>query len=178
MFKVGDVVVKSGMGICRIKAVQSLTVEGTEKKLYVLQSGEVKVMIPCDKAHAGALRPILTPKKTEELEAFLRTAFPLPGEYEKEDPEQYSVDHGAAFDTIKQRDPQAICDIIHKLFYKSKLVKLTDTEEKIYKEALKALSDEIAHVEHSTRQKVSERLKAVLLEGRQSRKDGKFQQSV
>ncbi len=178
MFKVGDVVVKSGMGICRIKALQSLTVEGTEKNLYVLQAGEVKVMIPCDKAHAGALRPILTPEKIEELESFLRAAFPLPGEYEKEDPEQYSVDPGAAFDTVKHREPQGTCDIIHKLFYKSKLVKLTDTEEKIYKEAMKVLCEEIAHVQHTTRQKVNAQLKKVLTEGRQSRKDWKPQPST
>jgi len=178
MFNVGDVVVKAGLGICRIKALQTLAVEGKEQDLYILQSGDVKVMIPCDKAHTGVLRPVMTIEQIEELESFLRSPFPLPGEYEKEDPEGYSVDNITAFDTVKHRNPKAVADIIHKLFYKSKLVNLTQTEDKIYKEAMKVLSEEIAYVEHSTRQKVGDRLISVMMEGRHARKDTKFQHSV
>lgn len=178
MFNIGDVVVKAGLGICRIKAVQTLAVEGKEQSLYILQSGDVKVMIPFDKAHAGALRPVMTKEQIVEIEDFLRTSFPLPGEYEKEDPEGYSVDQFASFDTIKYRDPKAVAVIIHKLFYKSKLVNLTVTEDKIYKEAMKVLSEEISYVEHSTRLIIGNRLKSVLTEGRQARKDAKFQHSA
>lgn len=178
MFNVGDVVVKAGLGICRIKDIQTLAVEGKEQSLYILQSGDVKVMIPCEKAHTGVLRSVLTKDQIEELEGFLRSTFPLPGEYEKEDPEGYSVDNIAAFDIIKHRDPKAVANIIHKLFYKSKLVNLTPTEDKIYLEATKVMSEEIAYVEHSTRQKIGTRLKNVLTEGRQARKDAKFQHSA
>lgn len=178
MFQVGDAVVKAGFGIGKIKGKQSLKVEGSQKDLYILQSGDVKVMIPCEKAHAGVLRYVLTEEQIQELEDALRKPFPLPDEYETEDPEGYSVDTNTAFDEIKHRDPGAVTEIIHKLFYKSKLVNLTPTEDKIYKEAMKTISEEIAYVEHSTRLKIANRLKAVLTEGRHSRKDGKFNNPV
>lgn len=177
MFQVGDAVVKAGLGIAKIKAKQTLSVEGKDKSLYVLQSGEVKVMIPCDKAHAGALRPVFTNEKIAEIENKLRSSFPLPEQYEKEDPEGYSVNHETAFDQIKHRDPESVTDMVHRLFYKSKLVKLTPVEDKIYKEAMKTLSEEIAHVEHTTRQTINTRLTNVMLEGRKARKDAHFQPS-
>jgi RNA polymerase-interacting CarD/CdnL/TRCF family regulator len=175
MFNVGDAVVKAGLGIAKIKAVQTLSVEGKEKNLYVLQSGEVKVMIPCEKAHTGVLRAVLTKEQIAEIENELRSSYPLPEQYEKEDPDGYSVDHETAFDKLKHRDPKSITDMIHRLFYKSKLVKLTPVEDKIYNEAMKSLSEEIAHVEHTTRQTINDRLKDVLLEGRKARKDAHFQ---
>lgn len=178
MFNVGDAVVKAGLGVAKIKAKQTLSVEGKDMSLYVLQSGDVKIKVPCEKAHAGVLRPVLTTEQITKIEDELRSSYPLPEQYEKEDPDGYSVDHETAFDKIKQRDPKSLTDMIHRLFYKGKLVKLTPVEDKIFKEAMKALTEEIAHVEHTTRQTINARLKNVLLEGRKARKDAHFQQPV
>jgi len=168
MFNVGDTVVKPGLGICKIKAVRNMQVEGKNQQFYVLQSGDVKVMVPFSYAHAGGLRLPLDADGIEKIYAYLREPIPVP-ENEHETPELYPVALEKGKEEIKQRDPQTVAALIKTLFYKEKLVELAKAENELYHNALSLLGDEIAHYEHSTRLKAVNRIKAVLTEGRRSR---------
>lgn len=169
-FQVGDTVVKPGLGICKIKAVRKMQIDGKDTQFYVLQSGEVKVMVPFDHAHAGGLRPILDEAGIEHLFTSLREPIRIPND-EHESPEHYQVSIQRVKDELKQRDPASVATILKTLFYKSKICDLPKAETELLQTAMQTLSEEVAVVEHTTRQKSSHRIRSVLTEGRKSRKE-------
>lgn len=171
MYEVGAVVVKPGLGICRIKAIRKMTVEGREQKLYVLQSGDVKVMVPLDQAHAGGLRPVLRREEIAELEDGFRSPLPMPRE-DRDDPEYYAIEWAEAEHGVKRRDIARCAEVLKRLFYKSKLVKLDNREENLFEDAMKCVADEVAHHEHGGRQKAAARILEILAEGRRARRGG------
>ena len=170
MYQVGDTVIKPGLGICKIKAIRKMPVDGIEQSFYVLQSGDVKVMVPFDQAHAGGLRPLLDMDGVQRILTGLREPI-LPGGDAGEKPETYSLEIEKTKEELKHRDPAVMAAIVKTLFYKSKLFDLAKAETEIYQTALQALADEIAHVEHTTRLKAANLIKSNLTEGRKARKE-------
>ncbi|HOJ59546.1 MAG TPA: CarD family transcriptional regulator [bacterium] len=169
-YQVGDTVVKPGLGICKIKAIRKMQVEGIDQSFYVLQSGEVKVMVPFDHAHAGGLRPLLDAEGVKQILQRLREPLPR-GEGENEKAGNYSLEIEKTKEELKHRDPAVMAGIVKTLFYKSKLFDLAKAEAEIYQTALQALADEIAHVEHTTRLKAANQIKNTLTEARKAQKE-------
>ncbi len=169
-FSVGDIVVKAGLGICKIKAVRRMQLDGEEQQYYVLQSGDVKVMVPFSFAHAGGLRPLLTEEEIEKLFAFFREPIRVPDD-QRESYETYGILPDQAKEDIKQHNTEAIINIVKTLFYKEKLVELAKAETEIYQSALATLAEEIAYIQHSSRQKITNKIKSALTDGRRSRRD-------
>lgn len=168
-FNIGDTVIKPGLGICKIKAIKKMQVEGKEQQFYVLQSGDVKVLVPFSYAHSGGLRSILDEEGIEKVMEFLRLPIPLP-EDESDSLETYMVNIEQSKEEIKQRDPLTVSMISKKLFYKSKIADLPKAEAELLQNSLTAVSEEIAQVQHTTRQKVLFKIRSLLSEGRKSRK--------
>jgi CarD family transcriptional regulator len=169
-FNVGDTVIKPGLGICKIKAIRKMQVEGKDQTFYVLQSGDVKVMVPFSYAHAGGLRPLLNEEGIEKLFLFLREPIMIP-EDERESPDHYSLNVEEAKEQVKLRDPLTLASLVKTLFFKTKIVDLPKVETDIYQNSMQALSDEIAHIEHTTRQKAAHRIRSTLTEARKARRD-------
>lgn len=169
-YQVGDTVVKPGLGICKIKAIRKMPVEGVDQSFYVLQSGDVKVMVPFHQAHAGGLRPLLDAEGVQRILAGMREPIRLDGD-EGEKPETFSLEIEKTKEELKHRDPEVMAAIVKTLFYKSKLFDLAKAESEIYQTAIQALADEIAHVEHTTRLKAVNLIKNHLTEGRKARKE-------
>ncbi len=168
-FSVGDTVVKPGLGICKIKAIRKMPVDGKDQSFYVLQSGEVKVMVPFAFAHGGGLRSTIDEKTIEKLFKFLLEPIVIP-EDEHESYEHYPIEIESAKKSLKQRDPHELAALIKPLFYKKKIVELDKAEAEILQSASQYLADEIAHIEHTTRQKIASRIRTTLTEGRKARK--------
>ncbi len=169
-FKVGDIVMKSGLGICKIKAIRKMVVEGKEQQFYVLQSGEVKVMVPFTLAHAGGLRPLLSEEEIEDIFSFFKEPIRVP-ENEVETIDMYTINFEKAKEELKQRSPGAVTRLIKTMFYKDKIVELAKAEAELYQNSLTTLAEEIAYIQHSSRQKIVNRIKSALTEGRRSRRD-------
>ncbi len=169
-FQVEQNVVKPNLGICKIIAVRRMQVEGKEQQFYVLQSGDVKVMVPFAHAHTGGLRLPLDEQGIEKLFDYLQEPIPAPDPQTDID-DMYPVDVDQAKDEIKQRDPDVISKWIKTLFYKEKTVELSKGEADIYKNALALLAEEIAHVNHISRLKASNRIKSILKTGRSAEQD-------
>lgn len=168
-FQVGDTVIKPGLGICKIKAIRKMQVEGKDQAFYVLQTGDVKVMVPFAYAHAGGLRSLLNEEGIENLFHYLSEPILVP-EDERESPHHYPLNIEEAKEQVKQRDPITLAALIKTLFYKTKIVDLPKVETEIFQNSMQALSDEIAHIEHTTRQKAAHRIRSTLTESRKSRK--------
>lgn len=169
-FNIGDTVVKPGLGICKIKAIRKMQVEGKDQQFYVLQSGDVNVLVPFTAAHSGGLRSIIKDQGCKEVFAFLSEPLSIPPD-ERERPEHYLIDINTAKEELRQRDPMTLARLIKTLFYREKMIDLGSAEKEIYKNAITTLADEIAQYEHTTRQKVLAQIRSTLTAGRKTRKD-------
>ena len=168
-FQTGDTVVKPGLGLCKIRGLQKMEIGGSECEVYVLQSGEVKVMVPVDAAHTGGLRHPMDQEEAEKVLAAV--AEPI---YLEEDQDElsdiYDIDVDDAREHIKRREPLALADIVRHLFNKGKIVELSKQESEIYSQCMNMLGDELAHLEHTTRMKMTHRMRSLLNEARKQRK--------
>jgi RNA polymerase-interacting CarD/CdnL/TRCF family regulator len=172
-FNVGDTVVKPGLGICKIKAIRKMEVEGSEQQFYVLQSGDVKVMVPFTYAHSGGLRPLLDEEGIEEVYAFLRQPLLVPEDTEEID--AYAIKVEQSKDEVKQREPITVATLAKTLFYKSKICDLPKAEQELLTTSLAVVAEEIAHVNHTTRQKILFKLRSTLTDGRKARRESSMQ---
>ncbi|MEW6236038.1 MAG: CarD family transcriptional regulator [Candidatus Omnitrophota bacterium] len=172
-FSIGDHVVKPGLGICKIKAIRKMQVEGKEQQFYVLQSGDVNVMVPFAHAHGGGLRPLLDEEGMNKVLAFLSEPILIP-ENEDETSDRYAIEVYAAKDEIKHRNPDTAAQLLKTLFYRSKIVELDKSETAVFQEAMIVLAEEYAHLHHTTRQKAMHQLRSSLKEGRKARRDHTF----
>lgn len=168
-FQVGDTVIKPGLGLCKIKALQKMEIGGEDCEVYVLQAGDVKVMVPLHAAHSGGLRTPMNEEQAEEVLTALSQPIYLE-EDQEELPSLYDIDVDEARDQLKYRDPSALAEILRRLFNKGKIAELSKHESEIYSQATNMLSDELAHLEHATRMKITHRLRALLNEARKQRK--------
>jgi hypothetical protein len=84
VFQVGDTVIKPSIGICRIKAIRRLQIEDRSEAYYVIQSGEVDVLVPKKLADSGALRSPMNEESLKRIYEALEApykAYPVdPGE--------------------------------------------------------------------------------------------------
>ena len=168
-FQVGDTVIKPGLGLCKIKGLQKMEIEGSECELYVLQAGDVKVMVPLAAAHSGGLRAPIDAEQAEQVLGIIAEPIYLE-EDQDELPDTYDIDVDQARDQIKRREPLALAEIVRRLFNKGKIVELSKHESEIYSQCMNMLGDEIAHLEHTTRMKMTHRFRTLLNEARKQRK--------
>ncbi|MFH1737503.1 MAG: CarD family transcriptional regulator [bacterium] len=168
-FQVGDTVVKPGLGLCKIKGLQKMEIDGSECELYVLQAGDVKVMVPLSAAHSGGLRAPMDSEQAEQVLGIV--AEPI---YLEEDEDElsgtYDIDVDDAREHLKRREPLALAKIVRSLFNKGKMVELSKHESEIYSQCMNMLGDELAHLEHTTRMKMTHRMRSLLNEARKQRK--------
>jgi RNA polymerase-interacting CarD/CdnL/TRCF family regulator len=162
-------VVKPGLGLCKIKGLQKTDIGGADCEVYVLQAGDVKVMVPVEAAHTGGLRAPLDAELAERVLSVLSEPIYLE-EDQDELPSLYDIDADQARDQLKRRDPTALAEIARRLFNKAKVTELSKHESEIYSQAMNMLGDELAHLEHTTRMKMTHRMRALLNEARKQRK--------
>ncbi len=168
-FQTGDTVVKPGLGLCKIKGLQKMEIGGSECEVYVLQSGDVKVMVPVEAAHSGGLRHPIDQEEAEKVLQVLQEPMYLE-EDQDEVPEIYEIDVDDARERIKRREPLALAGIARSLFNRGKIVELSKQESEIYSQCMNILGDELAHLEHTTRMKMTHRMRTLLGEARKQRK--------
>ena len=171
-FRVGNYVIKPGLGICRIKAIRKQEVSGQTVEFYVLTSGEVDIMVPFSVAHSGGLRLPITEEQVESIFAKVEDPPIFLEEDQIEDFDLYEMDLDACSEAIKERDIDTIVDIVRNYFNRQKILGVLPKEENdLFTEARKILADEIAHCMHTTRQRIMTRITRTLGEARKRRKE-------
>ncbi len=169
-FHVGDSVVKPGLGICKIKAIRKLEVDGKQQSFYALQSGEANVMIPFEKAHKGAIRMPISKEEMEKIYEYFHEPIVVPKD-EYEEPEMYPVDPDESHKSIKEWEPHGLAKILKHTFYKEKMGQITNEEKDLFKQAMALLSEEFAHLDRTIRPRAMHKIKNALKEGRTKRKE-------
>ena len=171
-FRVGMYVVKPGLGLCRIKAIKKEEVSGQTLEFYVLTSGEVDIMVPVSVAHSGGLREPLTEEKVTEIFETLNEPFVFLEEDQLEDIDLYEFDIEASKKVIKERSIDGVVELVRRGFNRLKLLgQLPKNENDILVESRKVLADEVAHCQHTTRQRIMTQITRTLTEARKRRKE-------
>ncbi len=157
IYKEGDMVVYGTEGLCRVQEVTDMTFDGRTDRYYVLRRGESLTYVPVNNEKSvSKMRPVLT---KDEITQLLDT-MPL-----ENDPWiSNDRDRQAAFkEIILYGDIRDIILLARKLKYKQRDQeaqgkKLHLVDERVFKEAEKLISEELAYVLGIDRDKVIEYL--------------------
>ena len=167
MFHVGDTVVKPSIGICKIKAIRRLEIENRTEDYYVVQSGEVDVLIPRKLADQGALRLPMDETRVEKLRKQIEAPFrPLGFTEEGDLPPEYQLKPTEVKAMLKRRDPEELVELIRVLFNKQNDFSLDKKETDYLSEAMSMVVEEIAYLEKTTKGRVKTHLNKLLSAGR------------
>ncbi|HNT36709.1 MAG TPA: CarD family transcriptional regulator [bacterium] len=175
-FQIGDVVVKPSLGICKIRAKTTLTVEGKQQEFFVIYSGDVRVLVPVEQAKKGTIRHVMSEKVQKKVLKDLQEPLRLPTDQHGDILEEaYRLDADQSNAIIKERDPEKLCGLIRLLFNKMKdHQQLEDkAEQSLFSEALSLLSEELAYLEKTIKGRMTSQIKQMLAEARKKRKKEK-----
>jgi RNA polymerase-interacting CarD/CdnL/TRCF family regulator len=176
VFQVGDTVVKSTIGICKISGIRRLEIEQREEDYYVIQAGEASVLVPRKLADSGAIR---TPLREEEVEnIFQKLEEPYKPASEEQDPEsdeRYKFKVAEVKQRVQQRNPAELVEILRLLYNKQNDLFLDKKQEECLRTAMSMLVEELAYVLKTTKGRVKNRIQKSLATGR---KEGRRLQSA
>jgi RNA polymerase-interacting CarD/CdnL/TRCF family regulator len=173
VFSVGETVIKPSVGICKIKGIRRMEIEERTEDYYVIQSGEVDVLVPRKLADAGSLRLPLTQEGVEKIFSALESPFrPFSINSDEDIPPLYKVKPNDMKEKLKRRDPKELVEILRILFNKQQDYMLDKKENDYQETALSMLVEEIAYVEKSQKGRTKARVNKALAAGR---KEGKRQ---
>lgn len=168
MFHVGDTVIKPSIGICKIKAIRRLEIEDRTEDYYVIQSGDVDVMVPRKLADHGALRTPMSEESLkaiyQELESPFRPVNVHPSALEI--PEVYRIQVMECKEILKKRNPHDLVGIIRTLYNKQNDYNLEKKEDELLNTALNMLVEEIAYLEKTTKGRIKTQINKLLAAGR------------
>lgn len=167
MFHIEDVVIKPSVGLCKIKAIRRMEIEDRTEDYYVIQSGDVDVLVPRKLADNGAIRhpmdEALLKRVWEQLEAPFRPAALIEDE---EADTLRSMSAAEIKSLLRRRDPMELVEAVRFLHNKQQEYVLDKKESGCLTNASAMLVEEMAFVEKTTKGRIRTQLNRMLATGR------------
>ena len=144
MFYVGDFLVYPMHGAGTIDAIEEKDILGEKQSYYILKMpGEVKVMVPTDKAEKIGVRNIIDKSSAEKVFSIL-----------EEDETEMSLNWNKRYrdnmDKMKSGDIYEVADVVRNLSFKQKEKGLSTGEKKMLLNAKQILVSELVLAEKSS----------------------------
>lgn len=144
MFNVGDYIVYPMHGAGTIDAIEEKDILGEKQSYYILKMpGEVKVMVPTNKAEQIGVRNIIDKTSAEKVFEIL-----------EEDQTEMSMNWNKRYrdnmDKMKSGDIYEVADVVRNLAFKQKEKGLSTGEKKMLINAKQILVSELVLAEHSS----------------------------
>ena len=144
MFNVGDYIVYPMHGAGTIDAIEEKDILGEKQSYYILKMpGEVKVMVPTNKAEQIGVRNIIDQTSAEKVFEIL-----------EEDQTEMSMNWNKRYrdnmDKMKSGDIYEVADVVRNLSFKQKEKGLSTGEKKMLTNAKQILVSELVLAEHSS----------------------------
>ena len=144
MFNVGDYIVYPMHGAGTIDAIEEKDILGEKQSYYILKMpGEVKVMVPTNKAEQIGVRNIIDKTSAEKVFEIL-----------EEDQTEMSMNWNKRYrdnmDKMKSGDIYEVADVVRNLSFKQKEKGLSTGEKKMLINAKQILVSELVLAEHSS----------------------------
>ena len=148
MFNVGDKIVYPMHGAGTIDAIEEKYILGEKQNYYIIKMpGEVKVMVPTDKAEEVGVRNIIGKEEAAKVMSVL-------GENETEMSQNWNKRYRDNMDKMKSGDIYEVADVVRNLSFKQKEKGLSTGEKKMLNNAKQILVSELVLAEHASQEEV------------------------
>ena len=150
MFNVGDKIVYPMHGAGTIDAIEEKNILGENQSYYVIKMpGEVKVMVPTDRAEQIGVRNVIGKEEAEKVISIL-------GEDETEMSQNWNKRYRDNMEKMKSGDAYEIADVVRNLSFKQKEKGLSTGEKKMLLNAKQILVSELTLAENSNKDQMEE----------------------
>ncbi len=148
MFNVGDKIVYPMHGAGRIDAIEEKNILGENQSYYILKMpGEVKVMVPIDKAEQIGVRSVINKEEAVKVMAVLE-------ENETTMSDKWNKRYRDNMDKMKSGDIYEVADVVRNLSFKQKEKGLSTGEKKMLSNAKQILVSELVLAEQSSQDEI------------------------
>jgi CarD family transcriptional regulator len=150
MFNIGDKIVYPMHGAGTIDSIEEKDILGEKQSYYILRMpGEVKVMVPIDKAEQVGVRNIIDKGSADKV-------FSLLSQDETEMDKNWNKRYRDNMDKLKSGDIYEIADVVRNLSFKQKEKGLSTGEKKMLVNAKQILVSELVLAEQSNKDEMEE----------------------
>ena len=151
MFNVGDKIVYPMHGAGTIDAIENKNILGEEQSYYVIKMpGEVKVMVPTEKAEQIGVRSVINKEEASKVIAVLE-------HNETEMSQNWNKRYRDNMDKMKSGDVYEVADVVRNLAFKQKEKgSLSTGEKKMFSNAKQILISELVLAEHASAEEVEQ----------------------
>lgn len=150
MFNVGDKIVYPMHGAGTIDSIEEKDILGEKQAYYIIKMpGEVKVMIPTNKADQVGVRNIIGKDEASKVMSIL-------GENETEMSHNWNKRYRDNMDKMKSGDIYEIADVVRNLSFKQKEKGLSTAEKKMLTNARQILVSELVLAQSSSKDEMEE----------------------
>ena len=148
MFNIGDKIVYPMHGAGTIDAIEEKDILGEKQNYYIIKMpGEVKVMVPTNKAEEVGVRNIIGKEEAGKVMAVL-------GENETEMSQNWNKRYRDNMEKMKSGDIYEVADVVRNLSFKQKEKGLSTGEKKMLNNAKQILVSELVLAEHASQDEV------------------------
>ena len=148
MFNIGDKIVYPMHGAGTIDAIEEKNILGEKQNYYIIKMpGEVKVMVPTDKAEEVGVRNIINKEEAAKVMSVL-------GQNETEMSQNWNKRYRDNMDKMKSGDVYEVADVVRNLSFKQKEKGLSTGEKKMLNNAKQILVSELVLAEHASQEEV------------------------
>ena len=145
MFNIGDKIVYPMHGAGVIDSIEEKDILGEKQAYYILRMpGEVKVMVPVDKAEQVGVRNIIDKTSADKV-------FSVLSQDETEMEKNWNKRYRDNMDKLKSGDIYEIADVVRNLSFKQKEKGLSTGEKKMLVNAKQILVSELVLAEQSNK---------------------------
>ena len=150
MFNIGDKIVYPMHGAGTIDAIEEKNILGEKQNYYIIKMpGEVKVMVPTDKAEEVGVRNIIGKDEAAKVMSVL-------GQNETEMSQNWNKRYRDNMDKMKSGDIYEVADVVRNLSFKQKEKGLSTGEKKMLNNAKQILVSELVLAEHASQEEVEQ----------------------
>ena len=150
MFNVGDKIVYPMHGAGTIDSIEEKNILGENQFYYVIRMpGEVKVMVPTDRAEQIGVRNVIGKEEAEKVISIL-------GEDETEISQNWNKRYRDNMEKMKSGSVYEVADVVRNLSFKQKEKGLSTGEKKMLSNAKQILVSELVLAEHASQDEVEE----------------------
>jgi len=150
MFNVGDKIVYPMHGAGTIDAIEEKDILGEKQSYYIIKMpGEVKVMVPTNKAEQIGVRNIIGKEEASKV-------FEILEENETEMSANWNKRYRDNMDKMKSGSIFEVADVVRNLSFKQKEKGLSTGEKKMLSNAKQILVSELVLAEHASENEVED----------------------
>ena len=150
MFNIGDKIVYPMHSAGTIDAIEEKNILGEKQNYYIIKMpGEVKVMVPTNKAEEVGVRNIIGKDEAAKVMSVL-------GQNETEMSQNWNKRYRDNMDKMKSGDIYEVADVVRNLSFKQKEKGLSTGEKKMLNNAKQILVSELVLAEHASQEEVEQ----------------------